>query len=121
MEFITGIYDMLRCLEQQLFVLMNRYFLKSFLYKAILLAIDITVPKPKGDTCLIFKIKQKVLNELSSISKSNIRSADRISVSKSNIRSTDRITISRLNTRSADRISISRSNIRSQDSNSNAS
>ena len=112
---------MLRCLEQHFFVLMNRYFLKSFLYKAILLAIDITVPKPKGDTCLIFKIKQKVLNELSSISKSNIRSADRISVSKSNIRSTDRITISRLNTRSADRITISRSNIRPQDNNSNAS
>ena len=55
------------------------------------------------------------LNELSSISRSNIRSADRISISRSNIRSADRITISRSNIQSADQISISRSNIRSAD------
>ena len=42
------------------------------------------VPKSNGDICLIFKIKRKVLNELSSISRSNIRSADRISIWRSN-------------------------------------
>ena len=100
------------------------------------------MPKPKGAICLIFKIKQKVSNELNlicrcffilkilkekyqmnwirsedriSISRSNIRSADRITVSRSNIRSADRICISRSNIRSVDRITISRSNIRSAD------
>ena len=76
------------------------------------------VPKSNGDICLIFKIKRKVLNELSSISRSNIRSADLISISRSNIRSADQISISRSNIRSAHRITISRLNIWSRDSNS---
>ena len=60
------------------------------------------VPEPKGAICLIFKIKQKVLNELNLIFRcffilkekyqmNWIRSADRISISRSNIRSADRI------------------------------
>ena len=55
------------------------------------------LPKPKGDICLFFKIKQKVLNELSSISRSNIRSGNRISISRSNIWSADGISILRSN------------------------
>ena len=55
------------------------------------------VPKPKGDICLIFKIKKKVSNELSLISKSNIRSGDRIRIARSNIPSADQINISRSN------------------------
>ena len=79
------------------------------------------VPKPKWNICLIFKIKQKVSNELSSISRSNIRSADPISICRSNyyleieysFRGSNHF--SRSNIQSADRITISRSNIRSAD------
>ena len=65
------------------------------------------IPKPKRDICLVFKIKQKVSKELSSILSSSIRSANRISISRPNIRSADRVIISTLNIRSADRITIS--------------
>ena len=78
-----------------------------------MIAID-HLPKPKRAICLIFKIKQKVSNELNLIFicffilKENyqmnwIRSADRISISISNVWYVDRITISRSNIRSADR------------------
>ena len=46
---------------------------------------DLDLPKHKGNICLIIKIKQKVLNKLSSISRLNIRSEDRITISRSNI------------------------------------
>ena len=69
----------------------------------------------RGSFSLIFKIKQKVL---SSISRSNMHSADRIGISRSNICSNDQISISRSNAWCADLFSISRSNTRSQDSNS---
>ena len=72
----------------------------------------------RGSFSLIFKIKQKVPNELSSISRSNMHSADRIGISRSNICSNDQISVSRSNTWCADLFSISRSNTRSQDSNS---
>ena len=81
------------------------------------------VPKPKGDICLIFKIKQKVSNKMNLafrcffILKEKylmnwIQSTDWISISRSNTRPVDRITISRSNIQSADRITVSRSNIR---------
>ena len=76
------------------------------------------VSMSKGDMYLIFKIKQKVSNELSSISRSYIQSAGRISISKSNIWSADWIAISRSNIRSGDRITISRWKIQSVDWNS---
>ena len=72
----------------------------------------------RGSFSLIFKIKQKVPNELSSISRSNTHSADRIGISRSNICSNDQISISRSSIWSADLFSISRSNTRSRYSNS---
>ena len=73
------------------------------------------LPKRKQAICLIFKIKQKVSNELTLIFRcffilkekyqmNCIWSADRITISRSNIRSVDRISIWKSNIRSADRI-----------------
>ena len=71
------------------------------------------LPKPKWDICLIFKIKQKVSNELSSILRSNIRSADWISISRSNYYLEIQNSICRSNIKFWDSNSIYRSNIRS--------
>ena len=100
--------------------------MRNYLWCEIVLHLNRFIPKPKGAICLIFKIKQKVSNELNLIFRcffilkekyqmNWIRSADRISISRSNIRSADGITISRSNIRSVDRITISRSNIWSAD------
>ena len=69
--------------------------------------VKLTVPKPKGDICFIFKIKQKVSNR--------VRSQNRIFDLQIELVSPDRISISRLNIRSEDRINIWRSNIRFAD------
>ena len=94
----------------------------SYIYQSDLL------PKPKGNICLIFKIKQKVPNELSSISRSNTisRSNSYLEIEysiyrsnwvRSNIRSRNSNLICRSNIRSRDSHSICSSNIRSWDSN----
>ena len=94
----------------------------SYIYQSDLL------PKPKGNICLIFKIKQKVPNELSSILRSNTisRSNSYLEIEysiyrsnwvRSNIWSRNSNSICRSNIRSWDSHSICSSNIRSRDSN----